>query len=133
MVYFNLTTSGMLTIKLYFFLLLLQYNKSVPGTPCTIDPDNDDHEAYLAEFKSMVMAKMKNSIDKDLVNDPDVIKGRKKTVQVIAFTANVHFLVLQISCFCVSHVIFFGLRFHFRRLKHLLILDFFYQYENIMC
>lgn len=30
----------------------------------------------------MVLAKMRISIDKDLVNDPDVIKGRKKTVQV---------------------------------------------------
>lgn len=30
----------------------------------------------------MVLAKMRNFIDKDLVNDPDVIKGRKKTVQV---------------------------------------------------
>lgn len=29
------------------------------------------------------MAKMQKAIDKDLVNDPDVIKGRKKTVQVI--------------------------------------------------
>lgn len=61
---------------------MFQFNKSVPGEPCSIDPDNDDHEAYLSEFKSMVMAKMRNSIDKDLVNDPDIIKGRKKTVQV---------------------------------------------------
>ncbi len=60
------------------------YSKSVPGAPCCIDPDNDNHEAYLGEFKSMLMAKMRNSIDKDLVNDPDVIKGRKKTVQVMA-------------------------------------------------
>lgn len=30
------------------------------------------------------MAKMRNCIDKGLVNDPDVIKGRKKTVQVMA-------------------------------------------------
>lgn len=55
---------------------------SVPGEPCNIDPDNDKHEIYLSEFKSMVLAKMRISIDKDLVNDPDVIKGRKKTVQV---------------------------------------------------
>lgn len=65
-------------MKTFFFDL----TNSVPGEPRCIDPDNEDHEAYLAEFKSMVMAKMRISIDKDLVNDPDVIKGRKKTVQV---------------------------------------------------
>lgn len=30
----------------------------------------------------MLITKMRNSIDRDLTNDPDCIKGRKKTVQV---------------------------------------------------
>lgn len=55
---------------------------SVHGPPCDIDPDSEHHEDYLSEFKSMLVTKMRNFIDKDLANDPDCIKGRKKTVQV---------------------------------------------------
>lgn len=53
------------------------------GKPCDIDPDCENHEDYLGEFKSMLMTKLRNSIDRDLANDPDCIKGRRKTVQVI--------------------------------------------------
>ncbi|KAJ6644572.1 Protein qui-1 [Pseudolycoriella hygida] len=80
---------------------------TVPGES-RIDPDNEDHEAYLAEFKSMVMAKMRNSIDKDLVNDPDVIKGRKKTVQEIFHEHSTHLRFLnenqQLKSLLSSHV-----------------------------
>lgn len=55
---------------------------SVQGEACDIDPECENHDDYLGEFKSMVVMKMRNSIDRDLVNDPDCIKGRKKTVQV---------------------------------------------------
>lgn len=55
---------------------------SVQGPPCDIDPDCEYHEDYLSEFKSMLVTKMRTFIDKDLANDPDCIKGRKKTVQV---------------------------------------------------
>lgn len=55
---------------------------SVQGPPCDIDPDCEYHEDYLSEFKSMLVTKMRAFIDKDLANDPDIQKGRKKTVQV---------------------------------------------------
>lgn len=55
---------------------------SVQGARCDIDPESDVHDDYLGEFKSMVVNKMRNSIDLSLINDPDCIKGRKKTVQV---------------------------------------------------
>lgn len=45
----------------------------------------------------MVMAKTRISIDKDLVNDPDIIKGRKKTVQVIAFSLKCIFQFMKMS------------------------------------
>lgn len=60
----------------------LYYINSVQGVRRDIDPESDDHDDYLGEFKSMVVTKMRNSIDRSLVNDPDCIKGRKKTVQV---------------------------------------------------
>ncbi|XP_037046627.1 uncharacterized protein LOC119081650 [Bradysia coprophila] len=81
---------------------------TVPGEPCTIDSDNDQHETYLGEFKSMVLAKMRNSVDKDLVNDPDVIKGRKKTVQEIFHEHSTHLRFLnenkQLKSLLSSHV-----------------------------
>lgn len=64
---------------LWFFFIILN---SVEGEPCTIDTDCENHDDYLSEFKSMVVMKLRNSIEKSLVNDPDCIKGRKKTVQV---------------------------------------------------
>lgn len=56
--------------------------RSVQGEPCDINPDCENHEEYLCEFKSMLMTKLRNFIDNDVANDPDCIKGRKKTVQV---------------------------------------------------
>lgn len=57
-------------------------DNSVQGPLCDIDLDCEYHEDYLSEFKSMLVTKMRTFIDKDLANDPDCIKGRKKTVQV---------------------------------------------------
>lgn len=60
------------------------------GLPADIDPDCDVHEDYLSEFKSMMVMKLRESIDRDLINDSDCIKGRKKTVQVrVALMSNV--------------------------------------------
>lgn len=57
---------------------------SVPGNCCDsgIDPDNEEHETYLSKFKNKVFDKLRNLIEEHIANDPDVIKGRKKTVQV---------------------------------------------------
>lgn len=62
--------------KLFFFVCRVQ------GAPAEIDPDDEVHEDYLSEFKSMMVMKLRESIDRDLINDSDCIKGRKKTVQV---------------------------------------------------
>lgn len=64
------------------YLLIAAMTDSVQGARSDIDPESDDHDDYLGEFKSMVVNKMRNSIDRSLINDPDCIKGRKKTVQV---------------------------------------------------
>lgn len=54
----------------------------VKGEPADIDPECVSHDEYLSEFKSMLITKLRNAIDTDILNDPDCIKGRKKTVQV---------------------------------------------------
>lgn len=56
----------------------------MPGNASSeaIDPDNEDHEAYLSKFKNKVTDKLRLLIEAHITNDPDVIKGRKKTVQV---------------------------------------------------
>jgi len=56
----------------------------VPGSAASeaIDPDNEDHESYLSKFKNKVTDKLRLLIEAHITNDPDVIKGRKKTVQV---------------------------------------------------
>lgn len=56
----------------------------MPGSATSeaIDPDNEDHEAYLSKFKNKVTDKLRLLIEAHITNDPDVIKGRKKTVQV---------------------------------------------------
>lgn len=58
---------------------------SLNGEPVDIDPECVSHDEYLTEFKSMLITKLRNAIDADLSNDPDCIKGRKKTVQVSDF------------------------------------------------
>lgn len=47
-----------------------------------LDVDNETHEDYLAKFKTTLMNHLHTTIDKNLQNDPDCVKGRKKTVQV---------------------------------------------------
>ena len=68
---------------------------SVQGECCDIDPDCENHDDYLGEFKSMVVMKLRNSIDRDLINDPDCIKGRKKTVQVRFYAFLIIITLLQ--------------------------------------
>uniref|UniRef100_A0A1B0AFS8 Uncharacterized protein n=1 Tax=Glossina pallidipes TaxID=7398 RepID=A0A1B0AFS8_GLOPL len=46
-----------------------------------IDPDKEEHETYLSKFKNKITDKLRNLIEEHIANDPDVIKGRKKTVQ----------------------------------------------------
>lgn len=59
------------------------FSKSrVKGEPVDIDPECVSHDEYLSEFKSMLITKLRNAIDTDISNDPDCIKGRRKTVQV---------------------------------------------------
>lgn len=36
----------------------------------------------MAKFKSTLMTRLATAIEDDLQNDPDCVKGRKKTVQV---------------------------------------------------
>lgn len=62
------------------------------GEPVDIDPECVSHDEYLSEFKSMLITKLRNAIDADLSNDPDCIKGRKKTVQV---SLNLCFCLIQ--------------------------------------
>lgn len=70
--------------------------RSVKGEPVDIDPECVSHDDYLSEFKSMLITKLRNAIDVDIANDPDCIKGRKKTVQVSEFKCN--FSYNQFSC-----------------------------------
>lgn len=68
---------------------------SVHGRRGDIDPDEDDHDDYLGELKSMLISKLRNIIDRSLVNDPDCIKGRKKTVQEIHHEHATHLRLLS--------------------------------------
>lgn len=58
----------------------------IPGnehiTTNDINPNNMEHETYLSRFKNKITDKIRNLIDTNIANDPDIIKGRKKTVQV---------------------------------------------------
>lgn len=69
------------------------------GEPADIDPECVTHDDYLTELKSMLITKLRNAIDADIVNDPDCIKGlRKKTVQVSDFTFNAtHISIIHLS------------------------------------
>ncbi|KNC26192.1 hypothetical protein FF38_13062, partial [Lucilia cuprina] len=69
----------------------------VPGNCCDsgIDPDNEQHETYLSKFKNKVFDKLRNLIEEHIANDPDVIKGRKKTVQEIFHEHSTHLRILK--------------------------------------
>ncbi|XP_055387023.1 protein qui-1 isoform X2 [Condylostylus longicornis] len=68
----------------------------VPGEAATIiDPDLDDHESYLNKFKNKIFEKIKYAIEDHIQNDPDVIKGRKKTVQEIFHEHSTHIRFVQ--------------------------------------
>lgn len=56
--------------------------KRIKGEPSDIDPDCVSHDHYLTEFKSTILLKLRTAIDESITNDPDCIKGRKKTIQV---------------------------------------------------
>ncbi|XP_020814996.1 uncharacterized protein LOC110189304 isoform X1 [Drosophila serrata] len=69
----------------------------VPGCAASeaIDPDNEDHESYLSKFKNKVTDKLRLLIEAHITNDPDVIKGRKKTVQEIFHEHSTHLRILR--------------------------------------
>ncbi|XP_059226569.1 protein qui-1 isoform X2 [Stomoxys calcitrans] len=69
----------------------------VPGNCCDtgIDPDIEEHETYLSKFKNKVFDKLRNLIEEHITNDPDVIKGRKKTVQEIFHEHSTHLRILK--------------------------------------
>ncbi|XP_055839533.1 protein qui-1 isoform X2 [Episyrphus balteatus] len=60
-----------------------------------IDADLDEHESYLSKFKNKIFDKMRNLIEEHISNDPDVIKGRKKTVQEIFHEHSTHLRFLK--------------------------------------
>ncbi|XP_036331205.1 NACHT domain- and WD repeat-containing protein 1 isoform X1 [Rhagoletis pomonella] len=60
-----------------------------------IDPDNEDHETYLSKFKNKVFDKLRFLIEEHITNDPDVIKGRRKTVQEIFHEHATHLRILR--------------------------------------
>lgn len=55
----------------------------IHGKFSEIDGNLENHEKYLGLFKKTIREKLFNAIERSLANDPDVGKGRKKTVQVI--------------------------------------------------
>ncbi|XP_037948244.1 NACHT and WD repeat domain-containing protein 2-like isoform X2 [Teleopsis dalmanni] len=61
----------------------------------TIDTENEDHESYLSKFKNKVSDKLRILIEEHIANDPDVIKGRKKTVQEIFHEHATHLRILR--------------------------------------
>uniref|UniRef100_A0A1L8DGI8 Putative wd40-repeat-containing subunit of the 18s rrna processing complex n=1 Tax=Nyssomyia neivai TaxID=330878 RepID=A0A1L8DGI8_9DIPT len=63
---------------------------TVEGEAAEIDPDKESHEDYLAVFKTTIIEKLRVTIDRNLINDPDCIKGRKKTVQEIFHEHSIH-------------------------------------------
>ncbi|XP_059616881.1 protein qui-1 isoform X2 [Phlebotomus argentipes] len=65
-------------------------NLTVEGEAAEIDPDTESHEDYLAVFKTTIVEKLRATIDRSLINDPDCIKGRKKTVQEIFHEHSIH-------------------------------------------
>ncbi|KAL9915704.1 protein qui-1 isoform 2-T16 [Glossina fuscipes fuscipes] len=60
-----------------------------------IDPDKEEHESYLSKFKNKITDKLRNLIEEHIANDPDVIKGRKKTVQEIFHEHSTHLRILH--------------------------------------
>lgn len=57
----------------------------MPWKPGGIDPEEDDHEAYLNKFKNAVLNKLQHLIKKSLEEDPE-LKSRKKIVEVRSAT-----------------------------------------------
>nr|XP_036226005.1 NACHT domain- and WD repeat-containing protein 1 isoform X1 [Bactrocera oleae]XP_036226006.1 NACHT domain- and WD repeat-containing protein 1 isoform X1 [Bactrocera oleae] len=74
------------------YTTLVVAGKSNEGT---IDPDNEDHETYLSKFKNKVFDKLRFLIEEHITNDPDVIKGRRKTVQEIFHEHATHLRILR--------------------------------------
>ncbi|XP_041450211.1 uncharacterized protein LOC111078619 isoform X3 [Drosophila obscura] len=77
----------------------------VPGSASCemIDPDNEDHESYLSKFKNKVTDKLRLLIEAHITNDPDVIKGRKKTVQVQTVSISyLRCLIEHVRCYILD-------------------------------
>lgn len=70
------------TMTAFVAFTILNRPIRIKGEPYDIDPDCVSHDHYLTEFKSTILMKLRTAIDESITNDPDCIKGRKKTVQV---------------------------------------------------
>ncbi|XP_069684220.1 protein qui-1 [Periplaneta americana] len=55
---------------------------AVPWKPGGLDPDSEEHEAYLSKFREIVSAKLQTLINRSLEEEPE-IKARNKTVQEV--------------------------------------------------
>lgn len=67
---------------MYLLLLLLIVWRVASKRADILDVDEESHEDYLAKFKTALTNRLQEAIEKNLQNDPDCLKGRKKTVQV---------------------------------------------------
>lgn len=88
------TKHGECAYGFYDSVIFAAPDVSVNGEAADIDPECVSHDDYLNEFKSMLITKLRNSIDADIANDPDCVKGRKKTVQVSHVLFSVEFAAL---------------------------------------
>ncbi|KAJ9583451.1 hypothetical protein L9F63_022204, partial [Diploptera punctata] len=55
---------------------------AVPWKPGGLDPESEEHEAYLNKFREIVSAKLQSLINRSLEEEPE-IKARNKTVQEV--------------------------------------------------
>ncbi|XP_049942860.1 protein qui-1 [Schistocerca serialis cubense] len=65
--------------------LAVPWSSSSPG----LDPDSEEHEAYLTKFRELVTAKLKALIARSLEEEPEV-KARNKAVQEVFQEAQSH-------------------------------------------
>lgn len=68
-------------IKSIFICISIAMNKlRVPWRSGGLDPEHNDHEAYLNKFKNTILNKLQTMIKKSLDDEPD-LKSRKKIVE----------------------------------------------------
>lgn len=72
-----------------------------------MDSEDERVEEYLAKFKAVLTERLATAIDNHLQNDPDCVKGRKKTVQVsskfqLNLLLNITHVTCNLCCSCLS-------------------------------